>query len=165
MIFAWVDRLSLWVARIAAFGVIVLMLTLTFEVFMRYGLNRPTAWSFDISYFVNSFFVMMGAAYTLSRDGHVRVDLLYLRFPERVRAAMDAVLMLAIFVPFWSIMLYAMWPNIANSWRTGERASVGTWLPVIYPFKSWIMVAIALLLLQGVVIAIRNILIASGRRP
>ena len=163
--FAVVDGISTWVARIAALAVIALMLTLTYEVVMRYGLNRPTAWSFDVSYFLNSFFVMMGAAYTLLRDGHVRVDLLYSRLPERVRAGLDAILMLLLFVPSWGLLLYAMWPNIEQSWRIGERASVGTWQPLIYPFKTWVFVAMFLLLLQGIVVMLRNFLIVlNGRR-
>jgi TRAP-type mannitol/chloroaromatic compound transport system permease small subunit len=163
-IFAFVDGLSTWVARIAALGVIALMLTLTFEVAMRYGLNSPTAWSFDVSYFLNSFFVMMGAAYTLKQNSHVRVDLIYSQLPERLRAGLDAVLMLGLFLPFWSLMLYAMWPNIMQSWRTAERASVGTWQPPIYPFKSWVFLAICLLLLQGIVVATRNAMIALRRQ-
>ncbi len=163
-LFSFVDGLSAWVARIAALAVIALMLTLTYEVVMRFGFNRPTAWSFNVSYFLNSFFVMMGAAYTLQRDGHVRVDLLYSRYPERVRAVYDAVMLLAVFVPMWVFLLMSMWPNIMNSWRSGERAAVGTWLPVIYPFKSWVFLAICLLLLQGIVLALRNVLIATRRQ-
>lgn len=163
-IFAFVDGLSTWVARLAALAVIALMLTLTFEVVMRYGLNAPTAWSFDVSYFLSSFFVMMGAAYTLKQNGHVRVDLIYSRLQERLRAALDAVLMLVLFVPFWSLLLYAMWPNIMQSFRTAERAAVGTWQPPIYPFKTWVFLAVCLLLLQGIVVAMRNVMIALRRQ-
>jgi TRAP-type mannitol/chloroaromatic compound transport system permease small subunit len=163
-IFAFVDGLSTWVARLAALAVIALMLTLTFEVVMRYGFNAPTAWSFDVSYFLSSFFVMMGAAYTLKQNGHVRVDLIYSRLQERLRAALDAVLMLVLFVPFWSLLLYAMWPNIMQSFRTAERAAVGTWQPPIYPFKTWVFLAVCLLLLQGIVVAMRNVMIALRRQ-
>jgi TRAP-type mannitol/chloroaromatic compound transport system permease small subunit len=163
-IFAFVDGLSTWVARLAALAVIALMLTLTFEVVMRYGFNAPTAWSFDVSYFLSSFFVMMGAAYTLKQNGHVRVDLIYSRLPERLRAALDAVLMLVLFVPFWSLLLYAMWPNIMQSFRTAERAAVGTWQPPIYPFKTWVFLAVCLLLLQGIVVTMRNVMIALRRQ-
>lgn len=162
--FAFVDGLSTWVARFAALSIIALMVTLCYEVVLRYGFNRPTAWSFDVSYFLNSFFVMMGAAYTLRRDGHVRVDLIHSRLPERVRAGLDALLMLVLFVPLWGLLLYAMWPNIEQSWRTGERAAVGTWQPLIYPFKSWVFVAICLLLVQGIVVMIRHFMIALGGR-
>lgn len=163
-IFAFVDGLSTWVARLAALAVIALMLTLTFEVVMRYGFNAPTAWSFDVSYFLSSFFVMMGAAYTLKQNGHVRVDLIYSRLQDRLRAALDAVLMLVLFVPFWSLLLYAMWPNIMQSFRTAERAAVGTWQPPIYPFKTWVFLAVCLLLLQGIVVAMRNVMIALRRQ-
>lgn len=164
-LFNAVDTISAWVAKLAALGILALMLTLMFEVVLRYGFNSPTVWSFDMSYFINSFVVMMGAAYTLSRDSHVRVDLIYANLPERVRAGLNGGLMLVVFVPFVILILNSMWPNMANSWRMGERSMVGTWLPPIYPFKTWVFVALCLLLLQGTVAGIRDLLIAwQGRR-
>jgi TRAP-type mannitol/chloroaromatic compound transport system permease small subunit len=164
-LFKAVDALSTWVAKFAAISIFALMLTLTFEVVLRYGFNSPTAWSFDMSYFINSFVVMMGASYTLLRDSHVRVDLIYRNLPERARAGLNGGLMLVVFVPFMVLILHSMWPNLMNSWRSGEGSMVGTWRPPIYPFKAWIFVALCLFLLQGIVEGIRDVLIAlRGRR-
>lgn len=164
-LFSFVDRMSTWVAWFAALGILLLMATLSLEVVMRYGFDSPTAWSFDASYFINSFVVIAGAAYTLKLDAHVRVDIIYANLPKRVRAGLNGVLMLLIFVPLWAVLLYSMWPNVVSSWQTGEKSAMGTWLPPLYPFKAWVFLGLLLLLLQGCVVAARDIGEAVGRRP
>jgi TRAP-type mannitol/chloroaromatic compound transport system permease small subunit len=157
-----VDRLNEAIARLVAWFVLVLALTMTYEVAARYVFGRPTMWSYDVSYFLNSAVVMLGAAYTLHRRGHVSVDILYATLPVRARAFLDVALTLALFFPLWALLAWAMVPHVQYSWRSGERALTGTWLPPIYPFKTWVLLGIVLLLLQGVVEFVRAAAVLVG---
>ena len=158
-----IDRINETLAKLVAWLVAVLVLAMAYEVAARYLFRSPTAWSYDVSYFLNSIIVVFGAAYTLRRGGHVRIDILYLYFAPRTRALLDLFFTLLLFIPLWSLLLWSMVPHIQQSWATGERALTGTWLPPIYPFKTWVFVGLALLLLQGIAEAIRSaILILKG---
>ena len=67
------DEISTWVGKAFAWLIVVLMVVVVVEVFKRYALNAPTAWVFDVSNLLYGTLFMMGGAYTLCQDGHVRV--------------------------------------------------------------------------------------------
>ena len=71
------DNFSAWVGKVFAWCILVMTFGVGYEVFVRYVLRDPTAWAFDLSYMMYGTLFMMAGAYTLSRDGHVRGDLLY----------------------------------------------------------------------------------------
>lgn len=158
-----IDRVNAVIASIASWAVVALVLSMTYEVVARYVFRSPTLWSYDVSYFLNSFMVMMGAAYTLSLKGHVNVDVIYGRLSPRGRALLDLIFSFLLFFPLWVPLLRTMLPHLQYSWSTGERALTGTWLPPIYPFKTWVWVGIALLTIQGVAEVLRCLITLFGR--
>ncbi|WP_161569060.1 TRAP transporter small permease subunit [Thermus thermamylovorans] len=130
---------------------LLLVLTLTYEVIARYLLQSPTIWAYDTSYMLTSLFVILTVAHLLQRGEHVRVDVLSHYLPPRLAAGLEALLYLLLFFPFLYILLSVMPEHVAQSWRIGERHTAGVWLPPIYPFKTWIMVGMFLLGLQALV--------------
>lgn len=159
-----IDWLNAIVAKAVAWLALPLVLFIVYEVIMRYAFNRPTLWVFDMSYFLTSLIVSLGAAYTLQVRGHVNVDVFYERFPPRVQALLDAIFYLLLFFPLWLLIINVMVPNVLNSFRVGERAAVGIWRPLIWPFKAWILLGVALLTLQGVAEFIRALCGIFGKR-
>jgi TRAP-type mannitol/chloroaromatic compound transport system permease small subunit len=109
---------------------------------------------------------MMGGAYTLSRNGHVRGDLVYRTLSPRAQASMDLVLYVVFFIPGIAALVYAGWEFAGKSWALREASSVtGSGLPV-YPYKTIIPIAGAFLLLQSLAEIIRCVLcIRTGRWP
>ncbi|MBI2586650.1 MAG: TRAP transporter small permease subunit, partial [Rhodospirillales bacterium] len=95
----FIDHLSTYTGK--AFGWLILVLTLavTYEVFVRYALKDPTAWAFDIAYIMYGAMFMMAGAYTLSRDGHVRGDVIYRLWPPKVQAWIELCLFFVFFFP------------------------------------------------------------------
>ena len=91
-----VDRFSTWVGKAFAWLIVALMLLVCAEVFKRYALNAPTAWIFDANNMLYGTLFMMGGAYTLAQDGHVRGDFLYGSMKPRTQAALDLVLYIAV---------------------------------------------------------------------
>jgi TRAP-type mannitol/chloroaromatic compound transport system permease small subunit len=139
-----------------------LILGVTYEVFVRYALNAPTVWAYDLAYMLYGSMFMLGAAYALRRGAHVRTDFLYNGFSDRKKAVVDAV-GYVLFLPALLFYLRSLWWQARHSWEIGERSIESTWRPPLYPFKAMMVVAIALLLLQGVV-ELRRCL-AALRRP
>ncbi|ADI13336.1 TRAP transporter small permease subunit [Truepera radiovictrix] len=158
-----IDALTAAIAKVVAWLLLPLVLFIAYEVLMRYAFNRPTLWVFDMSYFLTSLVVSLGAAYTLQRKGHVSVDVFYERFPERVRAFIDVLFYLLLFFTTWLLIINVMVPHVINSWQRGELAATGIWRPPIYPFKTWILVGVVLLVLQGVAEFIRALFVLLGR--
>jgi len=162
-----VDRCNEIVAKIFAWAMVALVLTMSYEVVSRYVFGKPTLWSYDVSYFLGSMTLMLGMAYTLQVKGHVSIDIIYNRFSPRGRALLYVIFALTLFFPLWILMVKAMVPHTIFSWNSRETSWVGTWQPIIYPFKTWITLGVVMLLLQGVAEFIRDlyVLITGGERP
>ena len=81
-----VDKLSTWVGHAFSWFIVALTLHVTWEVFRRYALESPRAWAFDVMIYFYGILFMMAGAYTLSKNGHVRGDILYGFFKPRTQA-------------------------------------------------------------------------------
>jgi TRAP-type mannitol/chloroaromatic compound transport system permease small subunit len=150
-----VDRLSTWLGHAFAWLIVAITALVTWEVLSRKFLDTPHAWAFDVQIMMYGVLFMMAGAYTLSKNGHVRGDVLYGFFPTRVQATIDLVLYLVFFVPGAVAMVYAGWIYAAESFAIKEHSTITVDGPPIYPFKAFIPVAGAFLLLQGFVEIIR----------
>jgi len=144
-----IDRISAWSGKLFAWTVLVLTLIVCYDVALRYILNSPTQWGFDLSYILYGTLFMMAGAYTLSRNGHVRADMMYRTLQPRTQAAFDLVLYILFFLPGIAALVYAGVEFTQVSWAMKEVSSVTSSGTPVYPFKLVIPVAGALLLLQG----------------
>ncbi len=144
-----IDAVSEWSGRIAAWLVIPLIAVMTWEILVR-KVAQPTFWAFDLSYMLYGALFMLGAAYTLYRGSHIRTDFLYQTWPVKVQASVDAFCYLFLFFPGIAIFLWLSTDWAILSWQREERAMASAWMPALYPLKTVLPVALALLLLQGV---------------
>ena len=133
-------------------------------MFVRYVLRAPTTWAFDFSYITYGALFLMAGAYTLSRNGHVRADVLYRFWRPRTQAMMDLVLYILFFFPAVLAFIYAGWNYAAMSVRFREVSIFSPAGIPVFPLKALIPVTGVLLLLQGIAEIIRCILcIRDGR--
>lgn len=161
-----IDQTSSWVGKLFAWSILVLTGVIGYDVFMRYFLSRPTAWAFDASYILYGTLFMMAGAYTLSRNGHVRGDVLYRLMPVRLQAGIDLVLYLLFFFPGIIALVYAGYDFARFSWLIGERSSFSPGGPPLYHFKTVIPLAGFFLFWQGTAETIRCVqALRSGRWP
>jgi TRAP-type mannitol/chloroaromatic compound transport system permease small subunit len=144
-----IDGISTWVGKAAAWLIIVLMSAVCIEVFKRYIMNAPTAWIFDLDNMLYGSLFMLAGAYTLAQNAHVRGDFLYSSMRPRTQAGLDLALYLVFFVPGIAALIYAGYDYAADSWRIGEHSTVTADGPPVYPFKTVIPIAGALVMLQG----------------
>jgi TRAP-type mannitol/chloroaromatic compound transport system permease small subunit len=147
----FVDRVSTWVGQAFAWLIVALTALISFEVFSRYALGAPHPWAFDVMMMMYGTVFMMAGAYTLAKSGHVRGDVLYGFFAPRTQATLDLILYILFFIPGVIALTYAGWSFAADAWAIKEHSSITADGPPIYPFKSVITLAGAILLLQGLV--------------
>ncbi len=171
----FVDRFSAWVGKSFAWCILILCLATTYEVFVRYALRSPTTWAFDISYIMYGTLFMMAGGYALSRNAHVRGDFVYRLWPPRIQAGIELVLYFVFFYPGVIALVYAGYVYAAESWSympfgpNGPRGEISINSPAgvpVFPLKTILPVASAVLLLQGVAETIRCIqCLKNGQWP
>ena len=150
-----VDRVSTIVGQFFAWTILLLTLAVSYEVFSRYVLGRPTDWAFDASYILYGTLFIMAGAYALARNAHVRGDFLYRAWQPRHQAAMDLVLYFLFFFPGIIAFIYSGYGFAAQSWFSHEHSAYSPSGPPIYHYKTIIPVTGVLLLLQGIVEVVR----------
>jgi TRAP-type mannitol/chloroaromatic compound transport system permease small subunit len=162
----FIDSLSTWVGKAFAWLILVLTLGISYEVFVRYVLRAPTTWAFDFSYINYGAMFLMAGAYALSRNNHVRGDVLYRFWRPRVQASMDLLLYIIFFMPAVAAFLYAGWNFAAMSVRFREVSIFSPAGVPVFPLKALIPLTGFFLLLQGIAEIIRCVLcIRQGYWP
>jgi TRAP-type mannitol/chloroaromatic compound transport system permease small subunit len=152
------DRLSTWFGHAFAWLIVLMTFGTSYEVLVRYLFNAPTPWSFDVSFIMYGTLFMMAGAYTLSRGGHVRGDFIYRSWSPRWQARVDFVLYFIFFFPGVLALIIIGWKYSARSWGYGE-VSVNSPAGIpIFQFKSVMVAAGLLLLIQGIAQVCRCIL-------
>lgn len=144
-----IDTVNEKISKAVSFLVFALVLTLSYEVFSRYVLGNPTQWSFDLTYFLSSMFLMLSMAYTWKCGEHVGVDLISSRLPKRITALLNIIFILGLFFLAWSNIARVMYVDVLRSWALQERSTIG-FMPIVYPYKTWIFMGVTMLVLQGV---------------
>jgi len=154
-----IDFFSEWTGKIFSWLILALTSVLVIEVIARYIFGSPTYFAFDMTWMIFGIYTIMGAAYTHKEGGHVRVDFLYSRLPQRSRAILEIVLYLIFFFPLLYVLSVSCTEFTFLSWAADERSSVSQWKPPVYPFKTAMMIGFYLLALQGVSHFIKHIYI------
>ena len=161
-----IDKVSTWIGQFFSWLIVALTFMISWEVFSRYVLDSPHAWAFDVMSMMYGSLFMMAGAYTLSKNGHVRGDVLYGFFPPRLQAWLDLTLYIVFFIPGVVALAYAGYGFAAESWAINEHSNVTADGPPIYPFKTILPIAGAFLLAQGLVEIVRCIVcIKQGEWP
>lgn len=144
-----IDQLSRMVGHAFAWCIIILSFGTCYEVFVRYVLDNPTSWAFDMSYLMYGGLFFMAGAYTLSRNGHVRGDFVYRLWRPRTQAIVELVLYILFFYPGVLALVFAGWNYGIEAVRIREvsvNSPVG--IPV-WQLKMLIPFGAGLLAVQG----------------
>ena len=159
-----IESLSIWVGRAFGWCILILTLSVSYEVFVRYVLNAPTVWAFDMMVQMYGALFMMAGAYALAQDTHVRGDVFYRLLPVKWQATIDFVLYILFFFPGMLALVWFGTEIASDSWRYKEVSWNSPARIQIYFFKTLIPVAGGLLIVQGVAEALRCLLaIRSGK--
>ena len=161
-----IDQISKSVGHAFAWCIVVLTLGTSYEVFVRYVLNEPTSWSYDLSYTLYGAMFMMAGAYALSRGAHVRGDIFYRLMPPKVQGSLELVLYILFFFPGVIALCLSGWDYAWESFRIRERSVFSPAGMPVWQLKMVIPAAGALLFLQGIAEVLRCIVcIRTGAWP
>ncbi|MDM7948776.1 TRAP transporter small permease subunit [Hydrogenophaga sp.] len=144
-----IDVLSKSIGHAFSWCVLILTASTCYEVFMRYVLNSPTVWAFDMSYMMYGALFMMSGAYAVSRNSHVRGDFLYRKWSNRTQAKVDLVLYLVFFFPAIFAMVFTGGQYAFESARILESSVNSPAGVPVWPLKTVIFVAGLTLLIAG----------------
>jgi len=147
--------------RVVALLILPLIFVVLYEVMARKVFEAPTTWAFEVTVYLYGAHFMLGMAYTMLYDRHVRIDIIVIQFPEKVQLYLRVITFLIIFVPFVGAMSIASIDYALNSWVTLEH-SWSAWKPPLYPYKTVMPVGLLLLFVQGVACFIRDVYKLKG---
>ena len=162
---AIIDRITELLGKAVAW-LTLLMVLLTFSiVVLRYGFNLGwIAMQESVLYFHGLVF-MLGAAYTLKHDGHVRVDIFYQKYTLKQKAYLNLFGSIFLLLPVCVFIFFISINYVMASWQIMERSSEAGGLPLVYLNKSLILLLAITLSLQGVAEVIRNLVVLCQDDP
>ncbi len=162
----FIDKVTAWVGKAFGWTIMIMTLGVSYEVFVRYLLRDPTSWAFDISYMMYGTLFMMAGAYTLSRDGHVRGDVVYRLWKPKTQAAVELTLYFLFFFPGVLALIFAGFDYASESWFYQEVSVMSPANVPIFQFKTITPVAGGLLFIQGLAQCCRCIVcLKTGKWP
>jgi TRAP-type mannitol/chloroaromatic compound transport system permease small subunit len=150
------ESISEWTGRIFVWLTIPLTIVVVYEVISRRFLGSPHVWATEVIDYIYGSHFMLVAAYTFLYKGHVSIDIIYQKFPPRVRAILDILTYIIFFFPFCSIVLYQGTIYAYTSWSIGETSESAA-LRVVPLVKTVIPATFLLLLIQGFANFLRSI--------
>lgn len=158
-----IDGLSEWTGRALAWLTLLMVLVTTYVVVMRYVFDVGSIALQESVTYMHAMVFMLGAAYTLKREGHVRVDIVYRNYSPRARAWVNAVGALVLGLPLAVFIGWGAWDFVVNAWVIREISPDAGGLPWVYWLKSLIPLMAALLCLQLFADLLRQLLILMQR--
>jgi TRAP-type mannitol/chloroaromatic compound transport system permease small subunit len=142
-----IERATGSVGVFAALLLVPLVVATCYEVFARYLLGAPTVWAYEVGYFLTGSHFLLGFAYTLRSDQHIRIDIFSGHFSARTRAIID-LLGYAVTLPLTIWLSYALFQHLAQGYLRNERSGQSAMNMPVWPFRIVFFVAFTLLALQ-----------------
>ncbi|MBK7168244.1 MAG: TRAP transporter small permease subunit [Gammaproteobacteria bacterium] len=161
-VYELIGRLNGWIGRGVAWLTLLMVGLTALVVGLRYGLGQGSVALQESVTYLHCMVFMLGAAMTLERGGHVRVDIFYRDWSVPRRALVDLLGSLLLLIPLMIFTLYSCWGYVADAWAVRESSIEPGGLHAIYLLKTLILVMAVMLLLQGVADALRNALVLAG---
>lgn len=143
-----IDQVSAILAMFGRLVIFALIISMLYEVVARYGFGAPTLWAFDVSYMLNGSIFLLGAAYALRTDAHVRIDFLSQRMPKRAQQILNGGVYLLVMAPIFTCLAWVAGSKALKAFVTGEVESVSPWAPLVWPFYTVIAMGLAAFALQ-----------------
>ncbi|MEA5620705.1 TRAP transporter small permease subunit [Cronbergia sp. UHCC 0137] len=163
LIDAWTERIG----RLSSWLVLVMVILGVWNVVGRFlgrmiGINLTSNAYIEAQWYIFDLVFLLGAAYTLKHNEHVRVDIFYSNWQSKRKAIADLVGTIFFLIPFCIMVIIFSWDSVIASWQIWETSPDPGGLPR-YPIKTMIIVAFILLIFQGISQAIKNVAILQGR--
>lgn len=140
----------------------MLVIAVFYDVIMRYVFRNGSIAVQELQWHIFSVIFLLGAAFTLKRDGHVRVDIIYTKLSRKSKAWIDFLCTFIFLIPFCIIIIYSTKMFVMSSWAVREISPDPGGLPFRYLLKLMIPTGFVFLILQGISEGFKNLLIITG---
>lgn len=156
-----VDRISGGIGILCEYMILLVCLISAGNAFMRYAISYSSNAYLEIQWYLFGVVVLLGAAYTLARNEHVRVDVIYSVIGDRARLWVDLFGILVFLLPVTFVMTFLSWPFFTKSFLNGETSASAGGL-ILWPAKFLLPAGFFLLLLQALSELIKRIAALRG---
>lgn len=156
-VITWINRLNETIGNVISWLTSILVWVICIDVVLRYFLNLSFAGLFELEWHVFALIFLLGAAFTLKSDKHVRVDVFYSRFSEKQKAWVNLVGTCLFLIPFCLVVIQSSIPFVVNSFNIMEGSPDPGGLPFRFIVKSAIPIGFSLLLLQAIALSLQSI--------
>lgn len=157
-----INQLNEWVGKVVSWFTLLMVLITFAIVVLRYAFDLGwIALQESVSY-LHAFVFMLGAAYTLKHQGHVRVDIFYQRCSPIIQAWIDCIGTVCLLLPFAIFICWSSWEYVMDSWEVQESSRNSGGLAGVYLLKTSILVMAGLLILQSISLLLTNLLVILG---
>jgi TRAP-type mannitol/chloroaromatic compound transport system permease small subunit len=157
----YVDAMNRVVGRFAMYLLFVLAAVLLASTLSRLVVGAPVNWALEMSQIILSAYYLLGGAYAVQLDSHVRMDIFYSRLSPRKQAVTDAFTIL--FVIFYLVVLFAGGISSTNYAIVYQQQNYSAWAPVLWPIKVVMTIGVFLMLLQAISTFFKDIAAARGK--
>ena len=160
MLQSWIDRIesiNKFSGSVVSWLTLLMVLTTFVVVILRYAFDFGMIAMQESIVYMHAVIFLIGAAYTLQQNSHVRVDIIYQKLNDRQRAWIDLLGTLFLLAPTMLFIFIISWEYVSDSWEVMEGSREAGGLPGVYLLKSAILVMAALMLLQGVANVLRSL--------
>ena len=159
----WIDTLNEWVGRGVAWVTFLVVLVVFVDVVMRYVFNTSFVFTQELEWHLFSVIFLIGAGYTLLKDGHVRVDIVYQRLGPKGQAWINLIGVLLFLLPGCYMIIATSLQFVYNSWTVMEGSPDPGGIPYRFVLKACIPIGFVLVMLQGISLGIRSFLTIMGK--
>ena len=151
------DKLCEWLGKFLLWWIFILCLIMVYHVLMRYVFNTPTIWAYDFVYMICGGYGVLALSYTHLRRGHIRIDIIVNRFSPKARLIIELCSYVLLFFPFTIVLMFYSADFALNAWMIKEKSYQTAWSVPIYPLLTTIPISFLLLLLEGLVVFVRDL--------
>jgi TRAP-type mannitol/chloroaromatic compound transport system permease small subunit len=155
-----INTLNEWVGKTISWLTLLMVLTTFIIVILRYIFDTGWIAMQESVAYMHAFVFMLGAAYTLKHNAHVRVDILYQQCSNEGKAWIDCLGTLFLLLPVTIFIIWSSWEYVSDSWKIQESSRNSGGLPGVFLLKTTILLMAGLLILQSIALFLENLLIA-----
>jgi TRAP-type mannitol/chloroaromatic compound transport system permease small subunit len=159
----WIDTLNTWVGRFVAWATAIVVAVVFVDVVMRYAFNTSFVFTQEMEWHLFAFIFLMGAGYTLLKDGHVRVDIFYQQFSPKIKAWVNFIGVIFFLIPGCYLIISTSMKFVYNAWSVMEGSPDPGGIPYRFVIKACIPAGFILVLLQGVSLGIKSFATIIGK--
>jgi len=154
----WIDALNTWVGRFVAWVTALVVLVVFVDVVMRYLFRTSFVFTQELEWHLFAFIFLMGAGYTLLKDGHVRVDIFYQNFSPKAKAWVNLIGVLFFLIPGCLMIILTSLNFVDSSFAIMEGSPDPGGIPYRWVLKACIPAGFVLVLLQGLSLGLKSLL-------